>query len=90
MYHRASSARYAHYETASLVTKASNGLLEEKAMASRHPGPPPMVNGHVPGRGSSSSNSAAVRERLQRINSSMSWIREELVSGSKCCVLCVL
>lgn len=89
MYHRASSARYANYERSSYLV---NSRTEHEAMNSRHP-PPLMPNGHLhptaaPASSSHSSrtNSSAnngVKERLQNINSSMSWIREELVSWQK-------
>lgn len=95
MYHRASSARYANYERSSYLV---NSRTEHEAMNSRHP-PPLMPNGHlhpIPAPASSqssshssrtnssvSSRSNGVKERLQNINSSMSWIREELVSWQK-------
>ena len=80
MYHRASSARYANYERSSLVTRANSGL-DDSATNHRHP-PPLMANGHLtlPSSTGRSRGANAVKERLQNINSSMSWIREELVS----------
>lgn len=59
---------------------------DHESMNSRHP-PPLMPNGHLAASPSSSSRlitttassrSNSVKERLQNINSSMSWIREEL------------
>ena len=93
MYHRASSARYANYDRSSYLV---NSRTDHEAMNSRHP-PPLMPNGHLhpaatsPSsstrtNSSASSRSNSVKERLQNINSSMSWIREELVSWHKYCV----
>lgn len=81
MYQQASSARYANYERSSLVTRASSGP-DDRATNHRHP-PPLMANGHLtpPSSTGRSRGANAVKERLQNINSSMSWIREELVSS---------
>lgn len=96
MYHRASSARYANYERSNCLV---NSRTDHEAMNSRHP-PPLMPNGHLASSPSSSSRtttttassrSNSVKERLQNINSSMAWIREELVSWHKYCeCVCVL
>ena len=68
--------RYKNYSKYSSLTSVNNmGYGDE--LNGRSPQPPLLANGH--------SDSRSFKDRLQTINTAMSWIRDELVSGGDKC-----